>query len=130
MLGRWIYNCKGDYLIPIPMYYKKEQERGYNQAELLADIISKEMAIPVCKGLLQKIVETQNQKDLDREDRGKNLQQAFFIMPEHASILRGRTIFLVDDIYTTGATVDAASRCLKNAGAKKIYVITVATGGN
>lgn len=129
LLGRWLYNLEGDYLIPIPLYKKNERARGYNQAELLANEIGAQLQIPVGKNILQKIQETKQQKDLGRADRRKNLESVFWVPPEGCRIIKGKRIILVDDIYTTGATVDAAARMLKKSGAKEVYVVTVAIGG-
>ena len=129
LLGRWIYNCKGDYLIPIPLYYKSQGSRGYNQAKLLADIIGKQIGVSVEEKLLEKVVETKQQKDLGREERGKNLERAFVVPVEARERIIGKTIILIDDIYTTGATVDAVAKVLKEAGARRVYAVTVAIGG-
>lgn len=129
LLGRWIYNCRGDYLIPIPLYYKSEGGRGYNQADILAKVISRKTGIPVCENLLQKVMETKQQKDLDKTERRKNLENAFVVLPEHRALIDGKTVILIDDIYTTGATADAASKVLKDAGAARVFVVTVAIGG-
>lgn len=130
MLGRWIRSCKADYLMPIPLYVKKERERGYNQALVLAKEVSRQMEIPLLKDVLVKRTDTRQQKELDSIGRQKNLEAAFGIVDESRQIqLTGTCVILVDDIYTTGATVDAAAAILRRAGVSKIYVLTVAIGG-
>lgn len=130
ILGFWIRNCQADYLIPIPLTKEKERMRGYNQAQILARVISLQTGIPCKENVLVKQTETQAQKGLDARQRQKNLEQAFGIKAQRERFqLTGKRIILVDDIYTTGATVDAAAAVLRQAGVLKIYVLTVAIGG-
>ena len=130
ILGFWIRNCRADYLIPIPLTKEKERVRGYNQAQILARAISRQTGIPCKENMLVKHTETQAQKGLDARQRQKNLEQAFGIRTQCGDfVLAGKRVILVDDIYTTGATVDAAAAVLRKAGVWKIYVLTVAIGG-
>lgn len=130
MLGRWMDSLHVDYLIPIPLYWKKERKRGYNQASILAVALSQRMKIPCLIRALYKHTETKAQKDLDAKQRQKNLEAAFVLQDEDTKQrLNGKCVLLVDDIYTTGGTVDAAASVLKKAGVIKVYVITVASGG-
>lgn len=129
--GRWIEHCRADYLIPIPMHDRKQRERGYNQAKVLARVIGRQMGIPVAEKVLIKVAETLPQKELSAGERRKNLQAVFQVSKRKASgtELYGKTVILVDDIYTTGATVDAAAEVLLRAGAIHVYVLTAAIGG-
>ncbi len=130
MLGTWIKNCHADYLIPIPLFHKKDNERGYNQALLLAEAISRRTGIMCLPNLLIKITDTRQQKELDVNQRQKNLERAFAISDSEKDFsLVGKRVVLVDDIYTTGATVDAAAAVLKRAKVSKIFVLTLAIGG-
>lgn len=130
MLEMWIHNCHADYLIPIPLSAKRERERGYNQARILAEAIGRITGIPCRNGLLVKHTDTQAQKELDARQRQKNLEVAFGIRDKEAAIqLSGKRVILVDDIYTTGATVDAAAAVLRQVNVSKVYVLTVAIGG-
>lgn len=130
LLGQWIRGCRPDYLIPIPLHIKKEQERGYNQATLLAEELGSRMRIPCLQHVLIKHTDTRQQKELDSKARQKNLEEAFGICDKNwQKQLAGKRVMIIDDIYTTGATVDAAAAVLRRAGVSKIYVLTVAIGG-
>lgn len=113
--------------IPIPLHFKKEHERGFNQALLLAEEFGKAANIRVLPNVLEKIRETEEQvKVQDKILRLKNLEDAFSVigpLPEKAAII------LVDDVATSGATLTHASLALKKAGAKKIFGLVAAHGG-
>lgn len=125
MLGTWIQQIGTEVIIPVPMYPKRKRIRGYNQAELLAAELGKQTGLPVAERLLIKRKDTHAQKSLDARGRRQNLRDAFAVNYQ----FEGERILLVDDIYTTGATLDAASRALLEAGAGAVYVISVAIGG-
>jgi len=108
-------------LAPVPVHGKRLRERGYNQAELLADAISEATGIPVDTSLIIRSSETVAQKKLSREERSLNLRNAF----QPGKNTPPDTVLVVDDIYTTGATADACAGVLLRAGAKKVYVTTV-----
>ena len=109
-----------DMVIPIPLSGKREKQRGYNQSKLLAAEISRHY--PIClDDISLKKRDVTPQFELSRKDRLQNVKGAF-----HSSPLSGKTVLLVDDIYTTGATVREASKALKAAGAKYVYVLTLA----
>ena len=114
-----------DLICPIPLYKKKRRYRGFNQAELLAFPIGKMFQIPVVPDLLVKVQETSDQKELNRKSRQKNLKKAFKIGPYDVKL---RRILLVDDVYTTGSTMDAAAAVLKEAGAAEIFFLTACIG--
>ena len=112
-------------IVPVPLSRKKRRQRGYNQAELLAKDIGKLMNIPVeCKSLV-RIRNTKPQKKLDMRARRSNLRHAF------AWKNRWRPpacVLLIDDIYTTGNTIDYAAQVLRRAGAQKVYFLTISIG--
>lgn len=112
-------------ILPVPMYRKKEKKRGYNQAAILARETGKCLHIPVRGDLVRRIRDTKPQKDMTLQMRRKNLKGAFAVSPEAAGYER---ILLIDDIYTTGSTVDAIAKILKQRGAEKIYFLTACTG--
>jgi len=115
-------------IIPIPLSKKRFRQRGYNQSELIAKILSDKMSVKMVTDVLYKIKETVSQVEIkDREKRLKNLEAAFAI--KNPEIVQGRNIILVDDITTTGATLNEARRALKQAGAKKVIGLVVAKGG-
>ena len=111
-------------LVPVPSDKNKIKNRGYNQAEELAKELSKILKIPVIFNNLIKIKCTPPQMELSKEKREKNLENAFQIKnPEEFS---DKKVFLVDDVYTTGSTMEECAKTLKLAGAKNIWGITIA----
>ena len=125
--GRIIRRAAPDVIVPVPVHPSRERQRGFNQAELLGDHIGKQLGIPVCPDGLRRVKKTLPQKELNQEERLKNLQQAFVPgnLPEGT-----RTVLLVDDIYTTGSTMEACAQALKVMGAEKIYGVTLCIGHN
>lgn len=119
-----ILHWKIDMVVPIPLHWKRMEKRGYNQAEIIAGALGKKLNLPVNAKILKRKRNTRPQKDLNEAQRKENLAQAFAVCKN----VQDMTILLVDDIYTTGATVDAAARVLKAAGAKKVYFISIAIG--
>lgn len=113
-----------DFIVPIPLHRKRLEKRGYNQAEIIAEALAKKAGLPVRKNLLKRKRNTKPQKDLSPEERKRNIKGAFSVSRE----LEGENILLIDDIYTTGATLDEAAGALKRAGAKKIYFLVIAIG--
>lgn len=124
-LGKEIIQFKADALVPVPLYKGKLQRRGFNQAELLAIEIGKNMGIPVKKNLIIRTKNTRPQKELNHTERENNLKKAFKIYQNDVKL---NTVVLVDDIYTTGSTVDAIAKILKSQGIQKIYYVTLASG--
>jgi ComF family protein len=113
-----------DLLIPVPLHRRRLRERGFNQALLLVMELSKRMRIPYEERALAKIKETPVQIALKKRERRKNLKGAFQVNDQEA--IKEKSIVLVDDVYTTGATVNECSRALLAAGAKQVAVLTVA----
>ena len=108
----------------VPMTKKAERKRGYNQSRLLAECISKRINIPVCD-VIEKVRDTSAQKTLSGADRAKNLEGSFKAKSKNA--LLDKNVLLVDDILTTGATADAITMALNKAGAKWVYLATIAS---
>lgn len=125
-LGRWIRQMRITRIVSIPLHPSRRRTRGYNQAALIAREIGRQLDLPVDEKLLFRIRKTAPQKMLSGQERQKNLAGAFRVQGD---IGRGERILLVDDIYTTGHTADAAARCLKQAADCRVYVLTVAIGG-
>lgn len=113
-------------IVPVPMYQKKQQRRGYNQAEEFARSLTEYTDIPMATDLIKRLRETKPQKGLNKEERYKNLKNAFGVNPEKAKGVN--SVLLVDDIYTTGSTIDACAKVLKVAGVEKVYFMCVAGG--
>lgn len=120
-----ILQMKADYLVPIPMNRKRERKRGYNQANLLAEEIGSRMQIPVLPQAVIRKRKTLPMKYLSAKQRQLNLKRAFIIGQNDVKL---KTIILIDDIYTTGSTMDCVAAVLKRAGAEKIYFVTLAIG--
>ena len=116
---------KPDALIPIPLHESKMRQRGYNQSALLAEEIAKVTGIPVREDILFRPKKSKVQKSLGRTERQKNMKKAFQL---HKNDVKLKTVILVDDVYTTGSTIEAAASVLKSAGVEAVYFITIATG--
>jgi ComF family protein len=125
-LGDFIQTREITVLVPVPLHPVRQRQRGYNQAALLAERIGAELGIPMEEGLLLRIKPTVPQKQLNGRQRKTNLDRAF---RAGRKIQPGERILIIDDIYTTGATADAAAAALQEAGARSVYVITAAIGG-
>lgn len=98
-----------DAVIAVPMYYKKQRVRGYNQAETIAKELAKRLEIPFCKDYLTRIADTTPQKELDNKERFKNLSKVIQI---GAGAKPVNVVLLVDDIYTTGSTMNTCAKVL------------------
>ena len=117
-----IRRMEADALVPVPVHPSRKRARGFNQAEVLAVL-----GIPVESGMLIRDKRTKPQKELSAAERLKNLSGAF----RAGAIPEGiRTVLLVDDIYTTGSTVEACARALRSAGVSRVYFVVICmTGG-
>jgi ComF family protein len=111
-------------ILPVPLHPKRLREREFNQSLLLAKEISKTLKIPLIKDNLQRIRWTRPQIELKGEERLKNVKGAFSL--KDPKTIEGKSLLLIDDVYTTGATVRECSKVLKKAGAEKVYVFTLA----
>ncbi len=112
-------------LIPVPMYRNKENQRGYNQAEVLARSVSKRLNIPVYENIVERTRNTLPMKQLDLRGRRNNLKKAFNIAKNDVKF---KCILIIDDIYTTGSTIDEIAHEFRIAGVKKIYCLSLAIG--
>ena len=113
-----------DCIFPVPLGPKRLLERGYNQAGELAFYISKQSQIPVCDKCLLRVKESVSQTALTSRERQKNIEGAFAANPDFD--VRGKTVLLTDDVFTTGATLRECAKMLKEAGAKTVYSVTIA----
>ncbi len=112
-----------DALVPVPLHHVRRREREFNQAEVLAELVAHKAGKPVWDAL-RRIRSTPTQTRLDRAERMENLSGAFVVRKPVQ--VRGRHLLLVDDVFTTGSTVEECSRVLLKAGAASVRVITVA----
>ncbi len=126
---RWlqpsIMNMRADALIPIPLHASKMRKRGYNQASLLAEEISKGCGIPVREDILKRVKETDAQKKMDHATRQNNMKKAFHMVQNDVKL---KTVILVDDVFTTGKTLEEAAAELKRGGMDKVYFVALAIG--
>jgi len=116
-----------DVVIPIPLSEKRWKERGYNQSELLAEVIAHSLGLPLDVSSAQRVKDTLPSTLLEggRKAREENIQDAFVLKESDA--VKNKVVIVVDDVLTTGATASEFSRVLKKAGASKVYVLTFAT---
>lgn len=119
-----------DLIVPVPLHNTRKRERGYNQAELLGRVISAELNIPIIKDALIRTRSTPSQTRLPPEERKKNVRGAFSINKIKAKLLKDKTILLVDDVYTTGATLKECTKTLKQAETGEIMGIVCAIAGD
>lgn len=115
-------NLPADLILPVPLHPVRLRERTFNQAELLARFLSRELAVPCESGLLIRCRPTRPQAELNREERARNVQGAFDLRGK--TRLKGLRILLVDDVLTTGSTAEACARLLKSAGARTVTAVT------
>ena len=113
-----------DIIIPVPMYKTKKWLRGYNQVELIARELSKDLNIPLKCTTLTKIKDTKKQSSLTRAERKQNIKNAFIV--KNASDIENKKILLFDDIITTGSTLNECSKTLKKAKVKEVAILTIA----
>jgi competence protein ComFC len=115
-----------DFIVPVPLHPTKLREREFNQAERLARHLSAATKISLDNSLLRRVVPTQTQTLLSREERQNNVRRAFAM--RKGKSLAGQRVVLVDDVFTTGATTGACARVLRDAGAGEVCVWTAARG--
>lgn len=129
--GKWIKDKQIDVIVPVPMYRKKQRVRGYNQAESFAKALSEQLQrlmlikIPVDIHLIQRVVDTTPQKELNDIERKNNLKSAF---QKSENIVQYKHILVVDDIYTTGSTAEAVAEELIKTGYEQIYFLSICIG--
>lgn len=125
-LSEWLSIINPDVLIPVPLNKKRLIKRGYNQAEELAIEISLLTGIPVNSTSLVRIKNTTPQKTEGKKGRLSNMKKAFIVKE---NVVKFRRVVLIDDIFTTGSTIDACAKELKAAGVEKVYFLTLARAG-
>ena len=118
------YKDKFDYIIPVPIHLKRMLKRKYNQSALLANVIAKILKKPVLYNILIRNKFKESQGHLSIKERKLNVKNSFMV--KNNSIIKGKNILIVDDVMTTGATLNECAKVLKHAGARKIFVATFA----
>jgi len=107
-----------DRAVAVPSHWWRRMRRGYNQAQSIADSVARELGLPVSRRCLRRIRATAPQADLSRTDRQSNVRGAFAVRGNVA----GESVLLIDDVMTTGSTIDECAKALKRAGAKRVIV--------
>ena len=113
-----------DGIIPVPLHRRRLRWRGFNQSVILGREVARLWGVPMDPFVLLRIKETVPQTELPEDERRRNVRAAFAVNPMKPVV--GKSLLLVDDVYTSGATVNECSRTLLAAGAKKVYVLTLA----
>jgi ComF family protein len=132
MMGRWISRAgreilaEADALVPVPLHWRRQWMRRFNQSAMLAAAISAESGLPIAAGALKRVKATAQQVGLSRSERATNVQGAFKVPEEGKAAVFGRRLILVDDVLTSGATVDVCARALNRAGAANVDVLVFA----
>ena len=121
----WLRMVDPDALVPVPIHSSRMRKRGYNQSELIARELSRHSGIPLNTKLIQRVKRTQPLKNLTHTERQNNLKRAFKIRQNDVKL---NTIVIIDDIYTTGSTIDAMTGVLKEAGIKKVFFLSLTIG--
>ena len=131
-MGRWMARAgrdlleEADVLIPVPLHWRRGWSRRYNQSGALARIIAHHAGVPVAADALRRVRPTQQQVGLSRTDRARNVQGAFKVASDRTAHVQGRRVILIDDVLTSGATVDACARALLRARAAQVDVLVFA----
>jgi ComF family protein len=131
-MGRWMARAgrellaDADALVPVPLHWRRQWLRRFNQSALLAHIIANASARLVTHGALKRVKPTPQQVGLDKAGRAQNVQGAFRVPASGKAEVAGRKLLLIDDVLTSGATVDACARALLRAGAASVDVLVFA----
>jgi ComF family protein len=132
MMGRWLYQAgreilaEADALVPVPLHWRRNWARRFNQSAMLAAAVSAESGVPVVADVLKRVKATAQQVGLSRSERAANIQGAFRVPKEHKAAVVGRRLIVVDDVLTSGATVEGCARALLRAGAANVDVLVFA----
>lgn len=131
-MGRWMARagrellCEADILVPVPLHWRRAWRRRYNQSGALARVIERQTGVKVAPEALRRIRPTEQQIGLSRTQRASNVQGAFKVATDRQVLIAGRRVVLIDDVLTSGATVDACARALLRAKAASVDVLVFA----
>ena len=127
--GEWMKEICAQRLIPVPIHKNRFRKRGYNQAELIAKELARLSGIPVWKDFLVRSKDTLPQKELSNKERRENLFQAFQVKEQGLELNRiPKCVIIIDDIYTTGSTLEECSKVIKKAGVHNVFFLCVSIG--
>ena len=127
-LGDYINSLGVDAIIPVPIHKERYRIRGYNQADIIAKFVGKKLDIPVMSDALIRTVNTVAQKELDNKQRNKNLFNAFEVNIQDSDLENINKVLIIDDIYTTGATIDSCAKALIDKKNIEVYFVTLSIG--
>ena len=114
-----------DFVVPIPLHKSRQREREFNQAVILSQEVAREFNKKVLTDALIRVKPTKTQTELTFQERCQNVKESFSVIkPE---LIKDNNLLLIDDVLTTGATSSEAARCLKEAGARKVLLLTLAS---
>ena len=131
-MGRWMARAghelldDADVLVPVPLHWRRAWRRRYNQSGALARVIEQQIGARLVPEALKRIRPTEQQIGLSRQQRASNVQGAFKVAPDRQALIAGRRVVLIDDVLTSGATVDACARALLRAKAASVDVLVFA----
>jgi ComF family protein len=131
-MGRWMARAGwelldgADALVPVPLHWRQGWSRRYNQSGVLARIIARQTGVSIATEALRRIRRTEQQIGLSRPQRASNVQGAFKVATDRQHLIEGRRVVLIDDVLTSGATVDACARALLRAKAATVDVLVFA----
>jgi ComF family protein len=132
LFAEWLYQAghelfqQAEYLAPIPLHWSRLIYRGYNQAALLSQKLSKKVKISHLPDLLERKRRTPSQGNLTPKEREKNVFNAFKLNKKYKQLIHNKHILLIDDVLTSGATARACAMVLKKSGAKQVDILTLA----
>jgi ComF family protein len=132
LMGRWMANAgreliaDADALVPVPLHWRRQWARRCNQSALLAEVVAEASGRAVAHGALRRVKATPQQVGLGKSERAQNVQGAFRVPAQGKAEVAGRKLVLIDDVLTSGATVDACARALLRAGAASVDVLAFA----
>ncbi len=123
--GAWLRMLQPDALVPVPIHPARKRKRGYNQAELIARELSRWSKVPVNTKLIRRVKKTSPLKKQSYQERQNNLKRAFKMNQNDVKL---KTIVIIDDIYTTGSTIDEMTKVLRESGINKVYFMALTIG--
>jgi ComF family protein len=132
MMGRWISHAghellaEADALVPVPLHWRRLWARRFNQSAMLAAAVSAQSGVPIAGEALKRVKPTAQQVGLSRSERAQNVQGAFRVPEAGKAAVAGRRLIVIDDVLTSGATVDSCARALLRAGAANVDVLIFA----
>lgn len=130
--GQWLFKAgkdilgRTDYLVPVPLHWKRLLKRQYNQAALLVNALEKVSGVPALLEGLERTAHTPTQGYLTKEERHQNVSGKFVVPSKNTSLVNKKVITIIDDVYTSGATVKACAEALQKAGVAEINILTLA----